>query len=63
MIELTVAASGNKVCIVDHNSITFAENKREKANCQVMDGRHNNGGWFVIETYEEVKAKIIAANA
>ena len=27
----------------------------------VMDGLHNNGGWIVRETYEEVIAKIDAA--
>ena len=64
MIELTIASSGNKLTIVDHNSISFADisDGKSQANCLVLDGRHNNGGWRVCETYEEVKAKIIAAN-
>jgi hypothetical protein len=32
-----------------------------RSNCVIQDGVHNNGGWYVRETYEEVMAQITAA--
>ena len=68
MIELTNAYNPlkNKILFVNHNSLTVLDisgQTKKIGNCKVFDGFHNNGGWSVEETYEEIKAMIIAANA
>jgi hypothetical protein len=54
-IELPLV-SGGKVLICMANNITVHKNKDGEV--RVLDGLHNNGGWTVKMTYDQVVSKI-----
>jgi hypothetical protein len=55
-VELTTT-DGNKVTIFFSTNLTVVQSKntntKEPETC-VMDGLHNNGGWHVKESYDNV---------
>ena len=54
IIEVTLE-SGNKAIIgLNSNFVVYEKNK----SCRIVDGVHNNGGWYVKDSYEEVIKKI-----
>lgn len=55
-LELTPEVGAEKVFIVAE-SITICPRKN-KQGCTIMDGKHNNGGWQVTESYSIVKRMI-----
>jgi hypothetical protein len=57
IIELTSARTGLKIAFFVTGNITVAEIK-EEGKTLLNDGNHNNGGWMVKESYEEVIKKL-----
>jgi hypothetical protein len=60
-IELT-SISKNSITIYFSGNLTVQSYLKSALTGEieviVMDGNHNNGGWTVLESYEEVIAKI-----
>jgi len=62
-VELT---SGRNLTIFFNNNIAVLDHKSKVRNenyTTVLDGLHNNGGWEVNESYEEVIEKIKKAKS
>jgi len=53
MLSLTLQGSGKRLTIVINGTIAIAEST-EKGHTTITDGTHNNGGWEVKESYEEI---------
>ena len=51
--------SGSKVTIFFNTNIAIVHS--DEGQVTVMDGRHNNGGWKVKGSYDEVVSKILNA--
>lgn len=50
--------SGGKVTIFLSDTITVQGETSPQPRVYVMDGRHNNGGWQVTDSYDEAVRKI-----
>jgi hypothetical protein len=65
ILHLTSQDKGMRICIVaDSVTVTDLEGReiwgstRLARGCNVHDGKHNNGGYMVEESYDEVLAMI-----
>jgi hypothetical protein len=67
MYKVELTTSGGSVVIYFNGNLTVHRYVTSMltgaAEIKVIDGNHNNGGWLVLESYEEVIAKIDAAIA
>ena len=61
-VQLTTS-SENDVTIYFNNNLTVSSyiDRDGTTKVFVLDGNHNNGGWSIKESYDEVIAKIDAA--
>ena len=64
MLKLTLTTlykAKKKLVLYVSTNITMTEcdkTRYPKCNTTLMDGRHNNGGWTVVETIEEIEEMI-----
>jgi hypothetical protein len=65
LLELTCQVLGRKIFIAaeavtvqDTANLPDFYTKKLSRGCYVIDGRNNNGGWNVEETYDQVVAMI-----
>jgi len=54
IIEVTLKSGDKAIVGLNSNFVIHEENK----GCRIVDGVHNNGGWHVKDSYEEVIEKI-----
>lgn len=61
VLNLTSDDRRNTPVMIVSNSITIHPpfDEKNKAGCRVRDRMHNNGGWDVTESFEEVKRMIL----
>ena len=56
-VELTLVDSGKPITIYFSNNLTVIPTYHNDGSL-IQDGNHNNGGWTVLESYEEVMKQI-----
>ena len=58
LLELTLSNGNPTMFIIDGNFNVTKWDSESGVGCVINDGNHNNGGWKIKESYEDVIAKI-----